>query len=203
MEEVPPTPLNPGQFPNELPEPLAVPNDPSRYSERSVSQPIRPQSPRPMQPLGTPNRQPLSIPNYQNENNPNNLPNPDQTMQTVTPETTLPRGSTEPRETDFDKRNERLREEMNPHDEEIMAAGMVALGDVLKNRQPPQPDYGPTGSQPTAPPLPPYSQPVPLPTPVSPVSTTLVMPLYKQAIAIGIIAALIISPLIIYLLIHH
>lgn len=61
---------------------------------------------------------------------------------TPQPEAQQPEAGQPTPEVEFDKRNERLRTEPVDNDD-IAAAGMVALGDVLKNRQVPTPPKTP------------------------------------------------------------
>lgn len=107
-------------------------------------------------------------------------------------------------ESEFDKRNERFRGQSVDSDD-IAAAGMVALGDVLKKRQSPdQQPIAPVAAPPrTYAPLPPPT-PMPQPMPVpSPVIVGQPWSLYKQAVVVGITAALIIAPIVIVLLVRR
>lgn len=99
-------------------------------------------------------------------------------------------------EIEFDKRNERLRQQPKPQDE-LAAAGMIALGDVLKQRpvpQIPQVTTLPTRSQ---------HNPMPSATGVSPddhIHMSGGWSLYKQAVAVGVTAGLIMAPIIVLVL---
>lgn len=195
MEEVPESsrPEN-GQFQNELPEPLITPEQ-----QPVPSQPF----PKP-EAYRTPNTTSLRNANLEATYNINTLPRPQESVarplatspeQQVTSQESLEASdNAEIAEAEFDKRHERFRYGPRQQDE-LAAAGMVALGDVLKNRQQtqyaqPLPNAGALSS-PTAP-----SQT----TPVSPATTAPRWSLYQRAVMVGFVAALVMAPVVIYIL---
>lgn len=168
-----------GQFSDELPDPFGAPQEipdsqPYQHYESSI-----------------PNTSSLHNANLEATYNINTLPQPvyaEQTPQQPQPE--------EIHERDFDKRNERLRDVPGGQDDPA-AAGMVALGDILKNRQPPYTASSVTGT----------SQPVNAQPPQLSRNQVLATAkpaqlLYRQAITVGLVVGLIVAPVIILLLIR-
>lgn len=223
MEEVPPaSSQEAGQFGSELPEPLPVPQEQTPDSREQVAnsyttRPVISRVPQPAvseqrsfntstmhnsnleatydintlpKPVGFDNRAPeWPVPQVPEINKPEQ--NPKETLQAEQPADRVP-------ESEFDKRNERLRPQLVNSDD-MAAAGMVALGDVLKQRQVPPAAPAP------APAMPNYPTPVMMnPAANMPLTAqTTSWSLYKQAIAVGVTAALIIAPIMIILLARH
>lgn len=175
MEEVPTSsPPEDGQFQSELPEALPKPEtravNPQIYGSFATAE----------------NR--LGNVKLESDYDPNTLPQPvePETFGSTPEQTTL-----QTPETEFEKRNERLRQQPKQQDE-LAAAGMVTLGDVLKNRQvpyTPQPGHTLTGPVQTT------------SNATNPsVSLRSGWSLYRQAIAVGLVAGLIMAPIIVLIL---
>ncbi len=189
MEEVRASSTPEGGQPNEeLPEPLSIPHEPqptiplNTYEYTPVIRPFPIESP------PSPNTSSLRNSNLEASHDINTLPRPVEAAQAARyPEQVTNQEVPEIREAEFDKRNERLRDVPRQQDE-LAAAGMVALGDVLKDRQ--------TAYAPPTPVMPP-PRPAALPQapPVTPAQTG--WSLYKQAIAVGLVAGLLMAPVII------
>ena len=191
MEEAP-TSSSPedGQFQNELPESLPKPEirsaNPQAYGSFATAEN------RPISAVPQPNTSPLRNANVEARYDPNTLPQP---VEFDARATSSEQAKTQTPEIEFDKRNERLRQAPKQQDE-LAAAGMVALGDVLKNRQAPYATAQPPTSATTS------SVRSPQHTSRSATGSGFMMgwSLYKQAVAVGLVAGLIMAPIIMIIL---
>lgn len=185
-----------GQLNEELPEPLSIPHEslPTSSPTTNTYESTAPRQSIAQEHVSHPNTSSLRNSNLEATYDINTLPRPVETNpQTAYPEQATSQEVPEVHEADFDKRNERLRDVPRQQDE-LAAAGMVALGDVLKDRQTAY--AAPVSS---APPTPRPAQ-LPLNPPTN--TTASGWSLYKQAIVIGLVTGLIMAPVIIVALVR-